>query len=995
MTNLKKFSYSDTSGRWMIYASAYLVFFISTFIVSDAILTFKQFLPYFEFTGILVSFSLFALFIGSLSARFIYSRLKCPRTFNSLLSLALASAIILLYYKQYIFSGELSNFNLYLKNRYIVYIALVAPLFISGILNTYLLKVSCGDFVDEKNLLNHYHLSVFAAITSSITINLIIRHWGLNPLYYPLIIIIPALILLFFCIRIKMSYLPEELLAKHYLDEDIHEVQPHAQRDDLLFSYSGFSFMIIYYFLGYIVFIRFYENIYYHGLLYTAAMFLTISIGYFLGRFSRQSFWYVYSEMLFPVFFTCSLILMYQLEGLAGIRTGLLIISLPGLIFGFSLSSIIFNISSRYKHQSRFNIIQFALFIIPPPVIVAAGFLTFSHIVFFVILYIISFINIFIPGIFLMNQEISYIKKIVFIIIVLLFIPAIVLFHLYYKIPVDRKPFLTNTQNFDILKATNFNRPYIAEEGIINTSGIPAFYLSESTIRNHKRAVAATLLFINPESKGLIFDSNQKFFRNPLFAVYKNSYCLDNVPEHFVDYNRLPESGRQLYVPVETEMIHYLADHNEQYDFIIDYPNLLDQTAHNFRFSLDYYKSIIHRITPSGKFALIVDIQNIDPSILNLLTDNISSLFKKHAVFLFSNMLLIVASNDSDSIQLDAQSIERIGSVIAEEDKFGLLFYNPVQPLNNYLFSDIADLKQYIRPSAHTGMLIITKAAKNKISPELEELYLKADTQYKTIISREKIGWQLQDRILSSLAREKTIMSLLKKTEYAESINSYVTETDYLFQLKRYGAYNTALKTYIDKVLSFKEEFYYDEAVRLEKHKKWEDAATLYKAILNINNKNFNAIYRFGMLYITMQDLSNAFLYLDAALKLNREHPQVLYQMGILMFSSNKIREAIDYFEKARTLKLDTPQLYMYLGLSYEQGGNFEKAKENYGKAILMDPNDTKLRSLLAGVESKMQQNQTIEEQDKQTNMLDDEQGVKMSIPVNKKAVKARLLDDE
>jgi Flp pilus assembly protein TadD len=144
-----------------------------------------------------------------------------------------------------------------------------------------------------------------------------------------------------------------------------------------------------------------------------------------------------------------------------------------------------------------------------------------------------------------------------------------------------------------------------------------------------------------------------------------------------------------------------------------------------------------------------------------------------------------------------------------------------------------------------------------------------------------------------------------------------------------------------------------------------------------------------------MQDLSNAFLYLDAALKLNREHPQVLYQMGILMFSSNKIREAIDYFEKARTLKLDTPQLYMYLGLSYEQGGNFEKAKENYGKAILMDPNDTKLRSLLAGVESKMQQNQTIEEQDKQTNMLDDEQGVKMSIPVNKKAVKARLLDDE
>lgn len=994
MTHLKKFSYSDTSGRWMIYASAYLVFFISAFIISDAVLTFKQFLPYFEFTGILVSMSLFALFIGNLSARFIYSRLKYLRTFNSLLSLILASAIILLYYKQYIFSVELSNFNLYLKNRHIVYVALVAPLFISGILNTYLLKVSCGDFVDEKNLLNQYHLSVFTAITSSVTINLIIRHWGLNPLYYPLIIAIPALILLFFCSRLKMSYLPEELLAKHYPDEDVHEVQPYAQRDDLLFSYSGFSFIIIYYFLGYIVFIRFYENIYYHGLLYTAAMFLTISLGYFLGRFSRQSFWYVYSEMLYPVFFTSSLILMYQLEGLAGISTGLLIVSLPGFIFGFSLSSTIFNIFSRYNHQSRFNIIQFTLFIIPLPIIVAAGFLTFSHIVFFVILYIIAFINIFIPAMFLMNLKISYIKKIVFMIIVLLFIPAIVLFHLYYKIPVDKKPFLANTKNFDILKITNFNRPYIAEEGIINISGIPVFYLSESTIRNHKRAVAATLLFINPESKGLIFDSNQKFFRNPLFAVYKNSSCLDNVPEQFVDYNRLPESGRQLYVPVETEMIHYLADHNEQYDFIIDYPNLLDQTAHSFRFSIDYYNSIVHRISPSGKYALIIDIQNIDPSFLNLLADNISSSFKKQAVFLFSNMLLIVASNDPDAIQIDAQSIERTGAVIAEEKKFGLLFYNPVQPLNNYLFTDVADLKKYTRPSPHPGILMVTKAAKKKISPELEELYLKNDTQYKTLISREKIGWQLQDKILSSLGRDKSVMSLIKKTEYAESINSYVAETDYLFQLKRYGAYNPALKTYIDKVLSFKEEFYYDEAVRLEKYKKWEDAATLYKAILTINNKNFDANYRFGMLYITMQDLSNAFIYLDAALKLNREHPQVLYQMGVLMFSSNKIREAIDYFEKARTLKLDISQLYMYLGLAYEQTGNFEKARENYEKAILMDPNDTKLRSLLAGVELKMQQNQTIEEQGKQTNMLDDEQGVKMSIPVNKKAVKARLLDE-
>ncbi len=994
MTHLKKFSYSDTSGRWMIYASVYLIFFISSFILSDAILTYKQFLPYFEFTGILVSLSLFALFLGNIIGRFIYSKIRFLRTLNVILSLLLTTAIIMLYYKRYIFSIELNDFNLYLKNRYLVYLGLVIPLFISGVINTYLLKVSCGDFVDEKNLLNQYHIATFISITSALAINMVIRHWGLIPIFYPLIPVLMSLGLTIFSFRLSMTYLPEVMLAKHYPDEEIHEVESYVPRDDLLFTYSSFSFIIIYFFLGLIVFIKFYGNIYYYGLLYTAAIFSAITLGYLCGRFSRQSFWYVYSEMLYPVFFTFSLILLYQFENIASFRIGLIFISIPGLIFGFSLSSTVFNIFSKYDHQRRFNIIQFTLFIIPLPLFVAAGFIHFSYMVFFIILYIITFVNLFIPAIFLFNLKINYIKKAAYMLITLLFIPAIILFHLYFKIPVDTKPFFTNTGNYDMLKTTNFNMLYIAEEGEVSLTGIPAFYLSESTIRNHKRAAAATLLFINPESKGLIIDSNQKFFRNPLFGIYKNSVCLDNIPERFIDYNRLPESGRQLYIPIESEMLHYFSDHTEQYDFIIDYPNLLDQTSHKFRFSREYYSAINQRISPSGKYAVILDIQNIDTFIINYMVENISASFKKHAVFLFSNMLLIVASNDPDAIQIDAQSIDRISSVIADEETYGLLFYSPVQPLNNYLFADVTDIKKYSGPASTHKLLEITKAVSRKINPEFEEQYLKKEPAYETIISSEKLGWQIQSKILNSLAREKSILTLIKKTEYAESINSYVTETDYLFQLKRYGAYNSDLKTYIDKILSFKEKFYFDEALRLEKEKRWDDAAILYKAILTINNTNFDANYRFGMLYITMQDLSNAFIYLDAALKLNKEHPQVLYQMGVLMFSSNKIKEAINYFEKAKDLKLEIYQLYMYLGLSYEQTENYAKAKENYEKAILLDPNDSKLRSLLAGIELKIKQSQVIDTQGTQSNMLDDEQGVKMSIPVNKKAVKARLLDE-
>ena len=994
MTHLKKFSYSETSGRWMIYSSAFITFFISSFILSDAILTYKQFLPYFEFTGILLCLSLFALFLGNISGRVIYNKIKFLRTLNVTLSLLLTAVTALLYYKHYLFSYEFDNFSLYIKNRFLVYPVFAAPMLIAGFINTYLLKVSCGDFVDEKNLLNQYHISIFTAIAAAIFLNMAVHHWGINPVYYPLLPVCLGFVLTIFSSRLTLTYLPEVLLAKHYLDDDARVEETYVHRDDLLFTYSNFSFIIIYIFLGFIVLIKFYGNIYYYGLLYTASMLAAMTMGYSFGRFSRQSFWYVYSEMLYPVFFTLSLILLYQFESIADLHAGIIFISIPGLIFGFSLSSTVFNIFSKYDHQRRFNIIQFTLFIIPLPILAASGFLTFTSMVFFIILYIIAFINLVIPGIFLFNLKINYLKKTAYMLIALLFIPAIILFHLYFKIPVDEKPFLMNTGNYEVLKTINFNMPYIAEKDEILLTGKRAFFLSESTLRNHKRAAAATLLFINPDSKGLIIDSNQKFFRNPVFNIYKNSVCLDIVPERFVDYNRLPESGRQLYVPLETEILHYLSDYNIQYDFIIDYPNLLDQTSHKFRFSREYYNALNRRITPSGKYAVIIDIQNIDPFIINYAVDNISACFKKQAVFLFSNILVIIASNNPDEIQINEQSIQRISSITSDEEKYGLLFYSPVQPLNNYLFSDALEIKKYSEPVAPDKMFSFTKNDLRKLTPEFEEQYLKKEPPYATIISREKLGWQLKDKILSSLEREKSVLSLIKKTEYAESVNAYVAETDYLFQLKRYGAYNSDLLAYINKILAFKEKFYFDEAVRLEKEKKWDDAVTLYKAILTINNKNFDANYRFGMLYITMQDLSSAFIYLDSALKLNKEHPQVLYQMGILMFSSNKIKEAIEYFEKAKELKLDIYQLYMYLGLSYEQTGNYEKAKENYEKAILLDPNDSKLRSLLAGIELKIKQSEVIEEQGSQSNMLDDEQGVKMSIPVNKKAVKARLLDE-
>jgi tetratricopeptide (TPR) repeat protein len=117
--------------------------------------------------------------------------------------------------------------------------------------------------------------------------------------------------------------------------------------------------------------------------------------------------------------------------------------------------------------------------------------------------------------------------------------------------------------------------------------------------------------------------------------------------------------------------------------------------------------------------------------------------------------------------------------------------------------------------------------------------------------------------------------------------------------------------------------------------------------------------------------------------------------MGTLMFFNDKYKEAVDYLEKANKLNVNTSLLYMYLGISYEKTGKDEDAKINYEKAIQQDPNDRKLQLLLENINVKINTLPYSGQEGPKTNMIDDEQGENITIPVNKKALKARIKDDE
>jgi len=999
MSHFKQFSYPDISRRWMILTALFLTFFCSAILFSDSVLILNQYFPYSPTVKKVLFIILLSFLSGNIIGKIIYTSVKQFKIINLTAALFLALIIFFYFFKVPVLGENYSHFNLYIRSRYLSLLIIVVPAFLSGVINCYLLKISAGDFIDEKNLLSQYIITIFSGIAFGIIIPLVTNILFPEIKFLSCVYVFLSILVIMLMIFINIPFTPESLIAQHYPDDDHIDQETQIHRDDLFYTYMNFSYITIYLFLGLISFNKFFGNIYYNNFIYISVILISMVFGIIFGCFGgikKFSSWHVYSEMLYPIFFLSYLFFLYNYENKLHPVAGFLFLLIPSLVFGFSLRQTIANITLNYNHEKRFNIINFSLFILPIPIIVAASLVKFTNLSFFLILYALTILNIIVPGLYLFNSSLSSGRKLFYFFFSLIFVPSIIFMHLYYKIPLNSRSFVDNITNFELLRNTNFNLPYISERGEIKNSGSTIFYLSDSSIRNLKRAAAATTLFCDENSRLLIIDSNQKFFRNPLFGFYSNAVIIDDVPSEYISNNKLPVSGRELYVAREKEILNFLLESKDQYFSIIDSPNILDQNFHSFRFSRNFYALAKNKLTKDGLYISIVDLQLSNYDLISASLKTRSEIYKYHLVFIFSNTALIISSDSSENLKVNHAAIDRIKKIIENNSIYGLIFYDETQPFNNIIFNDLNIFQQFLVSPKKTNPYIYSAVEIKNLPEQLTEFYFSYKNDWlNSIFSQDKQNFNFISSFQSELSRNSSILELFKKAEFAESTNAYDQETDLLFQLKKYSSYNNDLKKYLQPVMEYKENYYYSEALRLEKEKKWDDAAILYRAILTMNSNNFDANYRFGLLYITLQDLTNAFKYLDTALKLNKNHPQVLYQMGILLFSSDKFKDSIDYLEKAKELGINTATLYLYLGISYEKLKFLDKAKENLEKAVILDPGDAKLKTLIDQLNRKIiiESDQRII--DEKRNMSDDEQDEEIKIPVNKKAINARLKDNE
>ncbi len=1004
MTLLKEFSYSNINQRRLVLVNIFMASLTISFVLSDLAYSMKYYFFYFPVLSLLFLLVLFGIFCGNLLGRFFFSKIRCHRP------VLIATDIIFVLLS----SGYLSRFYLlpgtqeplFLLFDWSVY-AIPAFCFLlclfHGMKLSYTLKVVSGNYIDEKNsILSFITLSMAGVFLGIALASTSLFNWfglghgviSLSMVFFPAALAGTALF-------VNLAFNPRPMFAQHFDYEAGDEQEQVAHRDDLYFTYLNFSYILIYLYLAYESYIKFYGDIFNHKVAFMAAVTAAVALGFASGKVIRSAFWHIYSEMLFPLFFLVFLFLIYDLNTAMSFRWALCFIVPMSLLFGFAVFQTINAIIVRFDHVRRFNILDFALFILPAPILGLLSLVEFSYRWFFIFAYVIMLVNIIIPGVYFLNRNARNYRRIIFFTLSMVFIPLMVFMHLYFRIPLSGAPYVERVKNFNEVKSTNYDALYIKNRADVTINGTIAYRLSDSIVRNMKRAFIPVYLHHPLNERILVIDGNQKFFRHPVIDYFRDAVCLDPVSAKFVDGQSLPAGGIRRYVSDEDCILKYLNGSDVRYHTIVDNPNLMDVQQNPFRFSIEYYEYVKRHMTEGGVFVTIFNVNLCGEKALSRAMGNLKSLYRHHLVYLFSGMLVVLSSDNDRSFEFNSSLYQKLSELFQQKKDLPNLFYSETHFFSHLLFTDITALLPFINVTEGSAPRRLIRSSPLKVCvnwQDLSKAFLSRNDRVMELYRQDNPDYSFRLSMANSIMRDSAILALLKQTELAETEERYTDEMTYLFQLNKLADYNPQLKPYVKTILSYKEEYYYNAALMLEKKKDWEGAKKLYLALLAINRDNFEANYRLGLLSLTLQELEASFKYLQNALALKKDHPKALYQMGVLLLSSGRPEEAISYLNQALEARERNSQVFFYLGLAYEKMGNLQEAKNSYDKALIEDPNDVTIQSRLQNVNSRLgaeKEKWKAADPGSLQNEFESEKGEDLPLPINKSAYDVRLKDSD
>ncbi len=128
------------------------------------------------------------------------------------------------------------------------------------------------------------------------------------------------------------------------------------------------------------------------------------------------------------------------------------------------------------------------------------------------------------------------------------------------------------------------------------------------------------------------------------------------------------------------------------------------------------------------------------------------------------------------------------------------------------------------------------------------------------------------------------------------------------------------------------------QAVKAFREGSFDSAYSISKRLLEIDKKNFTALYIFGLINALRGSFEDAIFFLGQAVKINPNDAPLQYNLAKALSDCGKDEEAIAHHIKATTLDPSNLDAWMNYGKSFGNIGQFEDALICYDKVLSLKP---------------------------------------------------------
>ncbi len=398
MSFLKEFHYSDIKQRKIIYLTTFFSSLFVSFIFSDAALALNKIFLYLPVVKTLFLPLLAGLIVGFFIGRLYYYLNFLQRFIFVITDLFLSAGFFIYINKFYLnsFVGDLIGYTSLITFALPVYFFILGILVIVKL--TYLLKLSCGQFIDYKSGGVKYFLYVVFGILLGLFLPLIVTHLSIFFLLLNTLILINSIIIFL----IHIPYKPKSQFAEDYTSKgkDVAIDQDPIIYTVLNFSYivaySSLSLMFIFHSYGYST-----QNIF----LYLIFLLSSILIGYTSGHILKIKNIYIFIELLFPIAIVPVLLALYIFSNRIHNYIAIFLFIPSSIIFGIALRRSLHNVINNYDYNQRFIILSYSMILLPLIIILLLNTAEFTNLVVYILLTLIILLNGIFPIIYLIKSK--------------------------------------------------------------------------------------------------------------------------------------------------------------------------------------------------------------------------------------------------------------------------------------------------------------------------------------------------------------------------------------------------------------------------------------------------------------------------------------------------------------------------------------------------------------------------------------------------------------